>query len=526
MNKRLILVLAFALVVGLAFAAYAEVQNVKVSGDLTVMGVARDNFDLTKVPEPRVNMTSNNNLDDKDRDILSIARVRVDADLTDNVTATVRLLNERVWNGDSTLATQANRNIGLNTAVNNNDNRDSVNVDLAYVTLKEFLYSPLSLKVGRQELRFGNGFIVGDPDTNLYSAVTNLSEGDLSARKSFDALRATLDYNPLVVDLVYAKTQSGAANLHDDVDLVGGNASYELNKDTTLEGFFFSKITGTNAPATWNVDSNSATGFTGTGIGGPIGALTKDESDIVNTIGVRAANKTVKNLALDGQIAYQFGRYNPKYDPNARIDASGGGIGGSANSAKNAARHAWAAQLMANYDLKDAKYVGKYNPILKASYTYLSGNNRDNNKTTYKGWDTMFEDQSIGHILNAIFADTNMHKMGLGAKAKLTDDITANFDYVSAWFDKKIPAGRAWVPSGIATAAATARQFISKDSAQKFIGNEFDAVVTYDYTEDVQFALLGGLFLASKNIEDVQTGTRTGQSAAATELIGSMKVTF
>lgn len=522
MNKRLILVLAFALVVGLSFTAYAEVQNVKVSGDLTVMGVARDNFDLSKTPEPRVNETSNNTLDDHDRDILSIARVRVDADLTDNVTATVRLLNERVWNGDSTLATQANRNIGLNTQINNNDNRDSVNIDLAYVTLKEFLYSPLSLKIGRQELRFGNGFIVGDPDTNIYSAVTNLSEGDLSARKSFDALRATLDYNPLVVDLVYAKTQSGAANLHDDVDLVGGNASYELNKDTTLEGFFFSKITGTNAPATWNVDSGSATYFTNT-----LAGSFKDESDIVNTVGVRATNKTVKNLAVDGQVAYQFGRYNPKYDPNARVDATGGGANGMNNTAKTGPRSAWAAQLMANYDLKDAKYVGKYNPILKASYTYLSGENRDNNKRTHKGWDTMFEDQSIGHIMNAIFADTNMHKMGLGAKAKVTDDITANFDYVAAWFAKKIPSGRSWVPSGIATTAATARRFISTNSGESFMGNEFDAVVTYDYTEDVQFALLGGIFLPNKTIQETQTGTlRQNQSAAATELIGSMKVTF
>ena len=48
MHKRLILILALAFVVGVTMAAYAEVQNVKVSGDLTVKGVARNNFDLVK----------------------------------------------------------------------------------------------------------------------------------------------------------------------------------------------------------------------------------------------------------------------------------------------------------------------------------------------------------------------------------------------------------------------------------------------------------------------------------------------
>ena len=47
MSKRLILVLALAFVVGIAFAAYAEVQNVKVSGDITVYGIARDNYIAT-----------------------------------------------------------------------------------------------------------------------------------------------------------------------------------------------------------------------------------------------------------------------------------------------------------------------------------------------------------------------------------------------------------------------------------------------------------------------------------------------
>ncbi len=510
MSKRLILILALAFVVGLSAYAYAEVQNVKVSGDITVKGVSRNNFDLTKTSQMG-SVTGSVRFDDKDRDILSITRVRVDADLTDNVSATVRLLNERVWNGDGNAAGSANRNIGLNTAPASNADENDIDLDLAYVTLKEFLYSPLSLMVGRQELHFGNELIVGDPDTNIYSSVTELAEGDLSVRKSFDAIRATLDYNPLVVDLLYAKVEEGASNLNDDVTLSGVNASYALNKNTTLEGFLFNKVKGANAAAVWNVDSGSATGFFGQNI--------KEGSDIVNTIGLRAVDKTVSNLNLDAQVAYQFGTYNPKFDPNAKWISN-------TNKAETSKRSAWAAQVMAAYNLKDIGYISKYSPSLHGSYTYLSG--ADRSKTgnkAYKGWDPMFENQTIGHIMNAIFADTNMHKVALGANAKVTDDLSVGLDYVQAMFAKKVAAGTKFDASGIATSSATARQFISKDG-KSYIGQELDATLTYDYTEDVQFSLLGGIFFPGKTIQNSTTGSTSDQRAAATELIGSMKVTF
>ncbi|MFA5431023.1 MAG: hypothetical protein WC329_07690, partial [Candidatus Omnitrophota bacterium] len=90
MIKRLSVLLCLALVAGMACSAYAEVQNVKVGGDITVLGVARSNFDL-----------SNGGTGDKDNDQGSFfatqTRVRLDSDLTDNVTATLRLINERIW---------------------------------------------------------------------------------------------------------------------------------------------------------------------------------------------------------------------------------------------------------------------------------------------------------------------------------------------------------------------------------------------------------------------------------------------
>ncbi len=525
MSKRLILILALAFVVGITFAAYAEVQNVKVSGDITVKGVARDNFDFTKVPS---DMSGNNNInfEDTQRDLLSITRVRVDADLTDNVMATVRLLNERNWNGDTNSMGWSNTNIGNNytgaaasqVAGINGFAESEVSLDLAYVTLKEFLYSPLSLTVGRQQLRFGNGLVVGDPDTNLWSSRTALAEGDLSARKSFDAIRATLDYNPLVVDLVYAKIEEGNVNLNDDVTLSGLNANYALTKNTNLEGFFFSKTKGTSAAAVLNIDSGNATSFSKN----TAGVTMKDKADVVNTLGARVVDKTVKDLTVDAQLAYQFGTYNPKFDPNARFIS---------NIAKKETsnRNAWAAQLMATYDLKNTPVVSKlskFNPIITGTYTYLSGADRDETgDTNYRGWDPMFEDQTTGHIMNAIFANTNLHRGSLSGKAKLTHDISANLDYVAAWFAKDYTNQRLAVLSGVATATADARTY--RMAKGNFIGHEIDANLTYDYTEDVQFSLLGGILIPSKHVNgDTEVNADSTKRTAATELIGTMKVTF
>lgn len=534
MSKRLILILALAFVVAFAFAAYAETQNVKVSGDITVMGVARDNFTLAKPKEHFIGkgdvagaVGAEPLIDFYERDLLSIVRLRVDADLTDNVTATIRLLSERNWNGESEVAGRNNANIGLNArnavaanrtlgAPNVRADEEKVDLDLAYVTLKEFLYSPLTMTIGRQELHFGNDWIVGDPDTNGLALGSSLAEGDLSARKAFDAIRATLNYSPLTVDIIYAKVTEGVATFNDDTTLTGLNATYELNKNTTVEGFLFSKMKQSQRAPVVNVDSGIATSFDPNTAGN---TLNRDKTDQVHTVGVRVVNKTVKNLTIDGQAAFQFGFYNPKFDPNAYWVAN-------ADKAEGAQRRAWGLEIIGTYDLKDVKVpkinLAKYSPSISAMYAYLSGADRDRTQSkTYHGWDPMYENQTAGHILNAIMGFSNINLGALSAKAKPTDDITAKLDYVAAWFAKRYPEGTWANLSGVSTGA----MFLMNKTP--FVGQEIDLTLTYDYTEDVQFSLLGGIFLPGGAINTFQNENDMHPNRAnAREVIGSMKVTF
>ncbi len=513
MVRRIGLGLSLAALAGfVALPAFAAVQNVKISGDINVSGVARNNLDLDK---DRVDIVfaADTNRNDEQQDVFSIARVKVDADLTDNVSTSVRLLNERNWNGDSVAAAaENNRNIGLATA-NVASTEKQFELDLASVTLREFLTPAMTLTVGRQELRFGNGWIVGDPDTNGTALASTLAEGDLSSRKAFDALRARLDYNPLVLDLIYAKIAENNTILNDDTILYGINAGYELSAQTNLEGFWFSKKrnVGRLTTAATNLDSGLTTSFDG--LAGVAGSV-KQSDDVVNTIGARVVNKSVKNLTLDGQIAYQYGTYNPKLDPNARWITN-------TNKAETSPRGAWGTEVVAAYDLKDISLVSKYEPSITGAYIYLSGANRDKvGGAVYKGWDSMFEDQTFGHLINAVMGFSNAHIFGASLKAKPVSDLTAQLDYVTGWFAKKYAEGRFAILSGV----STAQTFTMSNKAN--FGHEFDATLTYDYTEDVQMSLLGGIFLPSKAINGNGAIYPYRQKAIATELVGSMKVTF
>jgi hypothetical protein len=451
MSKRLIVVLALALVVGLTFTAYAEVQNVKVSGDIVASAVLRKHFNLASGAEG----------DKKDINqsfFMTQTRVRVDADLTDNVMATVRLINERVWNGQNDTASDGSGNIDL---------------DLAYVTLKEFLYSPLSLTIGRQEISFGNGLIIGN--ARIPAGVVNIPT-DLTERKAFDAIRATLNYDPLIIDLIYAKINEQSTIRNNDTNLYGINANYAINKKVNVSGYYFLK----------NENGNVA------GAGNSNG-----KADKVSTVGVLVSSKPIENLTVSLEGAYQFGKTDGASDTTTNYNV----------------HNAYALQAMADYTFAKVKTT----PKVGLSYTYLSGN-KSATASREDAWDPMYYDQNLGNIAYALLAFTDLSVWNLRASFKPMEDVTLSMLY--GYFDMAKAKDGAWTYTSFGRYDGTTR-YISAASiraGKPHLGDELDATITYDYTEDVQFGLTAGLFMPGKawNVEKQN----------ATQLIGSMKVTF
>ncbi len=442
MSKRLITLLAVAfLVAGVACAAYAEVQNVKVSGDITVLGVARNHFDLTNGPAGDKNSVNESFIGTQ-------TRVRIDADLTDNVMTTIRLINERAWTGES---------------VQSSD----IDLDLAFVTLKEFLYSPMSVTIGRQELKYGNQLIIGAANTYA-AAVANNIPTDLGMRSAFDAIKVVLNYDPLVIDTFYAKIDEGQfsglppADENDDTNLWGVNAAYSINKDTKVESYLFSRT-----------------------------ASSSDKTDKIYTLGAIVSNK-YKDITASIEGAFQFG-YN-----NA--------------SATQTRRRAYAFQAMADVSLPFEK-TKKYAPMVGIGWTYLSGD-KDSNDNKLKSWNSMYYNQALNNITYAIFPFTNLSVLNVKASVKPMEDITLMAKYGAYYQAQK----------GATSATSNKRDAqgntysTSLNADEKFVGNALDLTAVYDYTEDVQIGVTAGMFAPGKAVNSPKRD--------ATQLIGSMKVTF
>ena len=499
MSRKIALFCALiGLVAFVACPAYAEVQNIKVSGDIQALGIYRDNYDLedkgwlNPLGSGLATETPNALTEDNDSLFMSVVRLRVDADLTDNVSAAVRLANLREWDLTSAAA-------------------DDIVIDLAYVTLKEMLYSPLTLVIGRQELSYGNGLIVG---SGRYQDPTGVQTyPDLSPLHGYDAVRAILDYDPWTLDLLLAKinerdntllSDAGAAGAgkDSDTDLYGVNLGYKFDQyDAEMEGYFFAKR-----------DENYNLLVT---VGGsPSNQRTFEENEVY-TLGLRGSCVPLNNLTIGAEIAGQWGEISDKQ-------------AGPDDQILERDRDAFAANVTGVYNFADVRFA----PSVGIEYLYLSGEEAGQNGD-FDEWDQMYRGKIVGNIrdyLETLYLTndpydtsgwTNQNTIKASGSldlGELVDGLSLDLAYLHYWFDEKPIAG-----------------------VDDEIGDELNMTLTYDYTEDVQFALDAAWFMPGDYYETLNNGVAIpmagGNTMAnailnrvsndtATSIVGSCKVTF
>jgi len=434
--KKLVVFVSILFV--LPWSVFAAVDSVKVSGDITSQAVTRD-----------LSLGAASSGDSSDF-LTMQARVRFDAALTEGVSAVVQFINERLWGAES---------------VSNTD----IDLDLAYLQIKEFLTPAATLIVGRQNLHYGSGLIVGDPDTNQTAsgAVPAAVMSDLSLRKSFDAARLILDYSPYIVDLVYAKVAEGTANIDDDVTLFGFNVSYAWNSYNGLTDFYF--FGSENAP---NI-------------------TVQDEKSKTYVIGTRTQFTPNDHLGVSLEGAYQFGDRRNSSTSHQHLNAYAIGAGA------------------------DYKFLDEHNSKIGVIYAYLSGD--DPSSKGYEGWDPMFEDQSAGEIANILFANSNYQLFNIHGSFMPREDLTLGALYSKLYLAEKIPSSVAasYSPS---VGPASGNTYVIKNS-NKDLGDEIDLYAVYDYTEDVQFKLTSACFIPGSWFSSVNDDT-------AYSFKGSVKVAF
>lgn len=468
-----------ALALCLTANAYAETQSVKVSGDLTMRGIFRDNYNYRgSVDEPDVTRTDGNRSDQSW--FMTNTEVEIDADLTDNVATVIRLVNQRDWNvGTKSIAsgtTLAPNGLGGYTY---NANEFSVNVDLAYVTLKDFIYSPLTLTIGRQDLWFGKGFIVG---LNQQDPTVAITADEYTSINSFDAVKAVLDYDPWTITGIYAKTKENVVQSKDDIDLYGANVGYKFDAyKAEAEGYWFFKKD--NSIEKW-------------------GAI-KGGND-VHTVGLRGSFDPIDVMTLGLEGAYQFGEYI-----------------GNRLQASYRTRAAYALDVSAESRYWVDRFAWK--PKVGAEYVLYSGNGPESNPATaagaYEGWDGMYRgkfDSAIREFVGKYYASaaypsranfvqsnadasfTNQHQVVFMGSIQPIESLTIKGNYNLFW---------------------TVENYLTVANSGGFIGQEVDLQANWDYTEDVTFGLLAGWFIPDD-------GIYSEADKVATDIVGTVKVSF
>jgi len=452
--------MALALVASFATAASAEVQNVKVSGDLTLYSFFRQDYDLD---------ASSAIGNDDESWFQSAVELQVDADLTDNVSTVVRLLNERDWN-DTDYGNQSDAG-----------DQYTVNIDLAYVTLKEMLYSPLTLTVGRQDLWLGDGMIIG---AKLYDQSDVISADEYTANTGFDAIRATLDYDPWTIDLIYSKIEENGntgALSNDDVDLYVANVGYIFDSyNAEAEAY----VTSVHDRSFMNNDP-----------------FPDNKANVTTTYGIRGSFDPVEDGTVKAEVAYQGGDFS----------ANGSNI--------NRSRDALLLDIAGEYNWPDVKWT----PKLGIEYIYMSGETDDASSDTgeWGGWNPLFIGRNIMAIRptqNIFYATaydgaTNVGQYTIGADQ---DSGLSNMQYliVSGCI---VPTENLTIDAKYAYMLLAGE--VSEANENEDVGSEIDVNLTYDYTEDVTFGLLAAWFFPGDYFQD-------GQDDTAADIVGSMKVSF
>ncbi|MFP4501519.1 MAG: alginate export family protein [Candidatus Hydrogenedentota bacterium] len=196
-----------ALMVGLSFGAYAELQNVLVNGSIRIRGNYYD------ADSAAISGTAGW--------VEQRTRLGVQADFTDNVSAFIELDSYDNWGEDF----RSNYVTGVDSRANS---VDDVEIYQAYIDATEMWDTPVYMRIGRQEVLLGSEWLVGNKDTAaFYSGL------------SFDGVVAGYGTDMVDVKAMWLKLNENFGDFSDDdVDLYGVYGSYLGLEDIVLDAYW------------------------------------------------------------------------------------------------------------------------------------------------------------------------------------------------------------------------------------------------------------------------------------------------
>ena len=385
-------------------------------------------------------------------------RLHVAAEFSDDVRAFIEFDSIDTWGEDFRSDYITGADARAATA-------DDVEVFQAYFEADRLFDTSLRLRMGRQEMVFGSGWLVGcdcgpDPFTGL----------------SFDAIRLTCSLDVWTIDAWWAKVAERTLIEEDgDTNFYGIYATYTGLPSVELDAYWLyvrdaAAINDTNfiAPLEWAED-----------------ILGLDDYDVTNlhTVGVRAAGQAGA-LDFEAEAAYQWG----EADSVGALFVRNGLLYGD-----DGARYdSWAGHGEIGYTVAGLRYT----PRVYLGGSYYGG--EDHRDTSFREWVNPFSKPQASVSFNRMFtswmeddlidasAKSNFWKAYLGLTAAPTDAIEVDLrvTYLEAVAPFDLPVS--FSVGDLAIPIAPALPFWTERGA-KDIGWQAAIVVAYQYSEDLGF---------------------------------------
>lgn len=306
---------------------------------------------------------------------------------------------------------------------------DSFDLHQAFIGLGSAKKFPITAKIGRQELSYGDERLIGAFDWNNLGRV-------------FDAAKLRYENADLWVDAFVGRVvlvNDNHFNVANDYDWFSGvyASTKTLIPKQETQMYFLSRNTGWQSP----------TATTGSPQAG--GPAARD----IYTIGLR-----VKSLPgqfggwdYDAELAGQFGNF---FDSGlaARLE-----------------HEAFAAHIAGGYTCPHTDFA----PRLGLEYNYASGDS-DPTDGTHQTFENLFPTNHKFYGYMDFLSWQNLHNIRLAASAKPVEGLTVSVDYHLFWLADT--ADYLYMASG---AARTTGGYGRNPANDSFAGSELDVIATY-----------------------------------------------
>jgi hypothetical protein len=350
--KKVSIAVALAALCGLAANSFADVQNIRLSGDIRVRGYLLENAGDNGSGDQAVGGSSF---------IEQRTRVCVEADLEDHVLVVVTLKAESLWGANN--QSLDNAGAGSTGAAGAINRTWDVGLDEAYVQFNEVFYTPATVKLGRQYLNYGHGLILSSYDQEY----------------NYDAGRLVMDYYPLTIDLVGAEVVNNqafaATGSHlPSSDLLFVNARYEMTDSLLkdVEGYFGYLSQGSSS--------------TGPLVSSRVPPTAAGSSPLI--VGLRTDMNLTEGLNTWAEGAYEFGS---------------GGPGNESISS-----------FLANLGIKFGRKDWTMTPVFNASYTFADGGG-NTGEHSFRPWFDYAEGYN-GYLFAPALSNLNIFNVGASIK--------------------------------------------------------------------------------------------------------------